>query len=503
MHDSEKVETPSSEKQEVVSSSSGTDAVLVADAEKSLPVDEIDPAKEAQLVRKLDMYLLPQLALFYLLSFLDRVNIGNANAARLSEDLNLSGAQFSGCVSIFFAGYVLFEVPSNLVVKKIGPARWLPFIMAIWSIITICQAAAKDFGSLFACRFFLGVAEAGLVPGILLFLTMFYKRKEMARRVTLYFSAGTFAGAFGGFIAYGIQTTLEGRHGYRAWQWIFIIEGVMSLGIALIAFFTFPSFPSTAPFLTPEERELAVKRLKIADSLYRAQDEFRSYHIRYALFDLKTWIYSFMFLFHAIPLYAISYFLPTIIKTMGAFDPLMTNLMSALPYLVACVVTIIVGFLSDRFGERGIHMVTPLWVTFFAYIALACYGSDPAKQYAAVFFVAAGLFSATPPLLSWFSNNFAGHYKKAVAQAIIVSVGNIGGVISGQIYTKDDAPLYHRGHGLSALFIGLMALLGMALKFMLWRENKRRANLPPEQRKQIIDADSDLGDKHPDFRYIH
>lgn len=183
---------------------------------------EFNPVNEKALVRKLDRRLLPALTALYLLSFLDRSNVGNARLQGLATDLHMTGNQYLTALTVYFIGYVLFEVPCNIVLKLWTPRMWLPTLTLAWGVVATLMGVTQSLAGLFVVRFFLGVTEAGLFPGIVFYLSMWYTRGERVFRIALFFSAASLAGAFGGILAYGISH-MAGVGGYNGWRWIFIL----------------------------------------------------------------------------------------------------------------------------------------------------------------------------------------------------------------------------------------------------------------------------------------
>jgi len=190
-----------------------------------LEILEIDHAAEKKLVKKLDRWIIPMMTMAYLLCFLDRSNIGNARLYGLEKDLHMKGNQYQISVSIFFVPYVIFEIPSNLLIKRVGPSRWISFITVSWGIVATLTGICQTYGGLIACRLVLGVFEAGLFPGLAVYLTLFYTKKELALRVGYLFVSAALSGACGGLLAYCIGF-LDHHSGLRGWRWIFIIEGI-------------------------------------------------------------------------------------------------------------------------------------------------------------------------------------------------------------------------------------------------------------------------------------
>lgn len=221
------------------------------------------PAQECLLVRKIDLRLLPMVILMYILNYLDRNNIAAARLAGLESDLSLTGTQYLTALSILFVGYILMQIPSNLFLNKVGkPAIYLPSVMVVWGIISGATAGVKSFNQLVAVRFLLGFVEAAYFPGCLFLLSSWYTRKELGFRTAVMFSGSLLSGAFSGLISAGITHGLDGARGLRAWRWLFIIEGAITVVVALAAFWVLPNFPTTTGWLTEKERELAVRRLE-------------------------------------------------------------------------------------------------------------------------------------------------------------------------------------------------------------------------------------------------
>jgi len=213
----------------------------------------------------MDVRLIPMLAVLYLLSFLDRGNIGNAKIQGLQEDLHLTGSQYNLCATVFFFTYFFFEIPSNLLLKRLRPSIWLPSIMVAWGTVMTLMGLVQSYHGLLVARLFLGVTEAGLYPGVAYYLTMWYCTEELALRQGLFFSAASVAGAFSGLLAYGIGN-MNGVGGYAGWRWIFILEGLLTVCVAFLAYFTLEDFPETAKFLSPEEKSWIIHRLKYQGS---------------------------------------------------------------------------------------------------------------------------------------------------------------------------------------------------------------------------------------------
>jgi sugar phosphate permease len=274
---------------------------------------EIDHVAEAKLIRKLDIHVIPMVMLLYLFSFLDRVNIGNARLYGMEEDLGLKGDQYQTAVSLLFVTYIITELPSNLVVKKLTPSRWIAFLTVSWGIVATLTGLCQNYAGLIVCRLLLGAFEGGLFPGMAIYLTLFYTKKELGLRVGYLFVSAALAGAFGGLLAYGIGH-LDGKSGQRGWRWIMIIEGIPTAVLGILIWFFLADDPENAFYLTPEEKLLMTVRRERQIGHTKKAMEFHKDDMWKALKDWKVWMFCFGQFGVDAMLYGYSTFLPTIIK---------------------------------------------------------------------------------------------------------------------------------------------------------------------------------------------
>jgi len=464
-----------------------------------------DAERTRKLLWKLDWHLVPFLALLYLLSFLDRTNIGNARLAGLEKDLGMDpkSLDYNVALAIFFPFYVAAEIPSNMMMKRTSPSLWLCIIMVAWGVCMTLMGIVTNYAGLLVVRCALGIAEGGLFPGVTFYITMWYRRHECGLRMALFFSAATAAGAFGGLLARGISE-MDGIGNKPGWAWIFIIEGLLTLLVAAFAKWAIYDYPSTANFLTTEERVEVESRLKLDRT--SLADEYHSKYLFHALKDWKIWVHMFITIGIYTPLYSFSLFLPTIIKAMG-YTSNESQLMSVPPYVVACLCTIAGGYFADRTKKRGVFMIGFCVVALIGYSMLIATDA-PKVQYAGVFFAACGIYPNVPMGVAWNGNNIGGSTKRAVGIAMHVGFGNLGGAIAGFCYRSKDGPRYFQGHGLLLGTITMSLVLSIFMTLYLGRENARRDALMAEQNMtlddytdEMKDAEREMGDDATFYRY--
>ncbi|OBZ90025.1 hypothetical protein A0J61_01925 [Choanephora cucurbitarum] len=453
------------------------------------------------LVRKLDKRLLPLLCVLYLLSYIDRSNIGNAKLGGLEEDLGMSKQQYQWSLSIFYFSYVIFDLPSNIIMRRWLPSYWLGILMFLWGTVATVMAASTSFAGVAVCRFFLGLFEAGFFPGVIYFMSLWYTRQEYGRRIGFFWSFSSLAGAFGGLIAYGISQIQNDA--LKTWQWLFIIEGVPTVLLAIFSAWYLPNKPETATFLTNEERELAVTRL--ATDAGASDDHSWSWAQVASVFtDWKTYFYMAIYITGTSALQGVTLFLPSIVAGMGSWSRPVAQALTVPPYFFAFLSTIAVGWSSDKFFERAYHMIGINILGLVGFLLLMFLPSENvAGNYVSACLVTMSVYTNVAVKVAWFNNNYGGLTRRAVASAAIVSVGTIGGAIGGQIYY--DGPKYFAGNTIAFSCVAVQTVLVIILRLLLVRENKRRSQLTEEQRELEIHkyGGMDLvGDRHYSFKYV-
>lgn len=360
-----------------------------------------------------------------------------------------------------------------------------------------------NFSGLMAARWFLGVCEAGLFPGINYYLSCWYKRNEFGVRAAIFFSAAAVAGSFGGLLAAAIQK-MDGLRGIPGWAWIFIIEGALTIAIGLASFFMVHDFPDEARFLTSDDRARVLLRLKRDGQHSAEHEEFKMEYLWAAVKDWKTYAGMLIYMGPLMPLYAFSIFLPSIIQAMSFTDStqvIRNQLLSVPPYAVAAVLTVVVGFWSDRTQKRGVFNMGCAGVGIAGFVMLMA-STSPGVQYAGTFLGACGIYPSISLTIAWVANNVEGVYKRGIVLGFVIGWGNLNGIVSSNIYR--NPPRYFSGHGTVTAYLVVCMLGGSLLMYVLLdRENKKRRRGERDhwvEGKTVAEINA-LGDKRPDFMY--
>ncbi|CAI6339018.1 unnamed protein product [Periconia digitata] len=465
-------------------------------------MQESDPVAEGKLVRKLDLHLVPVVMLLYLLSFLDRVNIGNARLYGLEEDLGLNPSQWQVAVSILFVTYILSEVPSNLVLKKLRPSRYIAFITVSWGLIATLTGVVQNYGGLIACRLLLGLVEGGLFPGMAVYLTFFYTKRELALRIGYLFVSAALAGACGGLLAFGIGH-MDGVSGQRGWRWILILEGLPTVVLGIATFWILPDNTGHSYFLSPAEKDLAAARLTRQTGYTAAAAEFHWADVRKCVKDWKVWAFAFAQFGVDVMLYGYSTFLPTIIKGIQPTASSSLIQVYTIPcYALGAITYLVVARLSDSQQRRGLYAVVFGVVSIVGY-AMLMSDTGSGVHYAGCFFVAMGLYVNVGLPLAWLPTNSPRYGKRTTATGLQLTIGNCAGIMSSFLYPAKEGPRYIRGH---AVTLAMVAFSSTVYAFMWWyfsMVNARRARGDEDHKIEGMSDEeiAELGDDSPRFVY--
>ncbi|EME87423.1 uncharacterized protein MYCFIDRAFT_26809 [Pseudocercospora fijiensis CIRAD86] len=439
--------------------------------EESSRENEEKAAEEKALVRKIDLYLLPCIWLMYLLSYMDRTNIGNAKVAGMTHDLGMDSNEYSISLIAFFVTYVLFEVPSNLILARTKPSIYLPTIMALWGIVTCCMAKVETFGQLVALRVVVGMLESGFAPGVLLILSSWYKKAEQSKRFGVYISAAVLSGAFGGILAGAITGNLEGHYGIRGWRWLFIVEGAATIGWAFIAVFLLLDFPANTKKLSARERELAVSRLQTDNVTSRTDGGERLSSMQALKQSLGSWRVWLMVAGYMVIVGSstLSYFYPTLVEGLG-YTSHMAQYMVVPIYGAAFVAVGLTAYFSDKYQHnRGAIIAVWLSISMVCSIVV-CAVYNFTARYVLLVFMAMGLWSTNGCALSYASSTFASmpQETRAVSLALVNALGNLAQIYGAYLFPSSDAPKYLLGFGvisgMCAFGVGVYAVSHVLLR---------------------------------------
>ena len=384
--------------------------------------------------------LIPFLFLCYIVAFLDRVNVGFAKL-QMAPDLKFSDTVYGFGAGIFFIGYFIFEVPSNVLLERIGARVWIARIMITWglissafvftpnihwgSIATMFNCTDPEF-SFYFLRFLLGVAEAGFFPGIILYLTFWFPGARRAKMVALFMTAIAISNVIGSPISGAIMQYMDGINGWRGWQWLFLLEGLPSVLVGVLVFVFLPNGPKQAKWLTAQEQDMVVQRIQEDDA---SKSELgKKHHFLDAFKDYRVWALAVVYFCGVVCFYAVNFWMPTIIQELGIpkTDFLRVGLISMIPWGLAAVAMVVWGAHSDRTGERRLHAAGGLFVGIVGLIGLALVGHDPITSIIALSLVTVGILSWVATFWS-LPTAFLSGTAAAAGIAWINSVGNLGG----------------------------------------------------------------------------
>ncbi|KAH8762445.1 major facilitator superfamily domain-containing protein [Diaporthe sp. PMI_573] len=474
------------------------------------------PQMRSRLNRKIDIRMLPLLAALYLVSSLDRANIGNAKIEGLATDLKLSGVEYNTALAVFFISYILFNTPSNVILKQIKRPSWYLGASAIaFGFIMSMHGVVQSFTGLALCRFLLGLFEAGFFPAATYLASAYYLPRELSVRIGAFYCTGAISGAFSGLLAAAI-TQMDGVGGYEGWRWIFIIEGMMTVVIGMITVIFLIDLPSSSTrWLTPDELRFLEVQRKLKQGGLNADGSdveggelgFQWYQLRMVLTNWKNCLLCLCLACQAVGFYGVKFNLPTLTKSMG-FTSTNAQLLSVPPYILAGITCVLIPHLSDRYGARAAFLV-PCFFTMALGFAVVMgfdgdlHGSHVAPAYIMMCVAIMGLFSACPILLTWGTSNTAPAGRRAMISSMLTSLANLGGIAGSFMFLDEEAPKYHTGYGL-AVACGTTGLIGSSILYFSWRRlNKRRAGVNEGQiREKYTDTELlRLGDRSPLFRY--
>ncbi|KAL4899042.1 hypothetical protein BDW74DRAFT_189570 [Aspergillus multicolor] len=441
-----------------------------------------DDVLSRRVTRKIDIRVVPMLCALYLTAYLDRTNIGNARLLGLEDELGMPSNGYNTAVWVFYLTFVLMEVPSNLLMthSAIPPNYWLGVSMTLLGIVTMRQGFTQAPGALYACRAIMGIFEGSLGPAAALMMGAYYRKHEFAIRYTCFTTSALVGASFSSFLAYAINF-MDGVQGISSWRWIFILEGLFNISVALCTFFVLLRFPAESTFLTADEKRNLLDRLHAerGDEAAEADQPWRSIFLNW-----QTWVNIIAYFSVDMSATAISQFSPTILKQLGSnWTANESNVRSVPVWLIGALIALCTSLLFGKPQLRFPFIIAVSMLCLVGWSIQLAQVSSPGVRYFALYFIAAGAFVQLPLLVSWLSANTVGRRRKAVAHALQIGLGNSANFASANVFIKGESPRYTTGFtaGLVITVIGMMA--ACLLEVILWRAN--RAADEREERGEI------------------
>ncbi|KIK39077.1 hypothetical protein CY34DRAFT_352225 [Suillus luteus UH-Slu-Lm8-n1] len=421
---------------------------------------------ERRILRKLDLRM-SIIVVIFTLNYIDRSNVSNARLQGFEQDLHLQGQQYATILSILFVGYIIMQVPANMFLYWLGrPSIFLPSCMLIWGAISALTGITKSYEGAVLARFFLGFAEGPFYPGSLFLISQWYKRDELALRVSLVSCGIPISNAFGSLIASGILQGMQGKLGQAAWRWLFYVEGSITMFVAICAMFILPDFPHNTRWLSPEERALAVSRLaEDGDSRVELWNKTSMQGLRDAVSDWKVWWFTAAYTVQLLSQSFAAYF-PTLSATMG-YNTTVTLLLCAPPWVFSTIAAFALSRYSDKKQKRYIFYAASNGLTVLGFIISVCSMNTAARYFS--LFLMAQVYAGYMVFWGWVNNTFAGEpAKRAVAVALINALGSIGNITGSYVWQSQWGPTYRYSYAVCIATIsvstGMLGVMHLHLK---------------------------------------
>ncbi|KAI4951857.1 hypothetical protein J4E91_003318 [Alternaria rosae] len=441
-------------------------------------IDIYDEKYNKKLNRQLDLRVLPLCCWVYLLNFLDRGNIGNARVLNtetgddMLSNTGLTPHGYALTVTLFSVAYAVFEVPSNFVMKHyIRPSRWLGILLFAWGALTIGFAGVQNSATIIGLRFLIGVFEAGFFPGIVYFITIWYRYNERAVRIALVIAFCNLAGAFGGAIAFGVGH-VNGAAGLEGFRWLFIIEGIITLLSAFLLWFFLPDYPARAKWLSNAEKKFAVDRLADRGGGYN-QDHASRKEILDTCFSPRMLLHYIAYVADVVPQGSFTFFTPTIVTGLG-YESIHAQLLTVPPWVVGFFVAITISYSADHFNARGWHITIASLIGGTGWLTAGLLPADAyVQRYGCLCMAAAGAFPAAPSMTNWVTCNSPSFLTLPLAIALHNSCAGLGQIIAQWIWMNDERSQgFPTGNFVCAACSFLVAAIATTLRLWYGRMNK-------------------------------
>ncbi|ETN39145.1 uncharacterized protein HMPREF1541_05368 [Cyphellophora europaea CBS 101466] len=455
---------------------------------------------------RLDFWLLPLLVVGFFVLQLDRSNIGNALSGTIAEDLGVSKDDINAGNQLQIAAIVAFEIPSNLVLQRVGPSRWISFLCVAWGLVATFQAFCSGKASFHATRFLLGMFEAGYIPGCQYVLASFYKRKELATRTAVFYVGNYFAAGTGSLMAAGILD-MHGKHGLSGWQWLFLIEGCITMAVAVTFILILPESPARTVGLArisrlnpfkPHENHILQQRIFLDDPYKEASgNKITLAAVAKALADVRLWGHLAINVLSLAPKGGLQLYSPSIIKSLG-FSTSRANALNSVSNYGVIVLSLLVSWASDRTQIRGLWcLAAGSYSLIFAGVLWGLpLSADKWKKYAILTVLNSGNAVSQGLNDAWLSSNCRTPQQRSIGLALAVMGSNLGGLAGQQLFRSSDAPHYTNGF-LAIVCLYSAALLAVtALMAFYWHGNRQLARLPTSPPSASNDGTGAAAEEH-------
>ncbi|TVY94432.1 putative transporter [Lachnellula willkommii] len=399
------------------------------------------PEMEKRILRKIDLNLMPILCVVYGLNFLDKTTLSYASIMGLKKSIHLEGDDYQWLSSLFYFGYLFWEYPTNRLLQRLPLAKWSGFNVIMWGLTLCCMAAVKDFAGAATVRFFLGVFESAVTPGFALFTSQWYTKKEQGTRTAIWFSFNGFAQILGGLVAYGVSVGVK-KHGaaIESWKIVFLTFGLVTAAVGVIFLWLMPDNQLNAWFLTPEERLMAVERIR-RNQQGVGNKHFKMYQFKEALLDPMTWAFVFFALVADIPSGGITNFFSQLIVSFG-YTPNQSLLYGTPGGAVEVVALVVAGYLGDKFGCRLIMGTVGKLISALGMLLIICLPLSNNIGRLIGYYLTQASPTGFVALISLISSNVAGYTKKTTVAALYFMAYCVGNIIGPQVFRPKDAPRY-------------------------------------------------------------
>ncbi|KAF2103771.1 MFS general substrate transporter [Rhizodiscina lignyota] len=437
-----------------------------------------DKTLNKSIVKKIDLRVLPLCCWIYLLNYLDRGNVGNAKVLNqetgddLLQQTHMSATGYAVAVSLFSVAYTIFEVPSNMVMKRwVRPSLWLGFLLFGWGVLTMGFAGVHNYATVVVLRFLIGAFEAGFFPGIVYFITMWYRVQERSLRIAFVVAHANLAGAFGGAIAYGFGE-INGSNGLQGFRWLFIVEGLITALCCLLVILFLPDYPSRARWLTEDDKKYAEDRLKIHGGGY-TKTHATWKEIRETCFSPRMLLHYLIYILDCVPLGSFTFFTPTLVTGLG-YKSLEAQLLTIPPWVCGYTMALVLSFSADHFNARGWHVAIGSVLGGAGWLTAAALPHDMyTARYGALVLAACGAFPVSAPLSAWVTCNVPSLTTMFIATALNNSCAGVSQVIAQWIWKPDEAAIgYPTGNYMCAGCSFAVAILSVVLRLWYGRMNK-------------------------------